>query len=62
MGQTLHLIVIIKHLLLKSVEGLVQLEPGVARGEGGDKYIGLGPFGEVVIYTGVDSFQNVIRA
>ena len=62
MGQTLHLIVIIKHLLLKGVEGLVQLEPGVACGEGGDKCIGLDPFGGVVIYTGVDSFQNVIRA
>ena len=47
---------IITHLLLKGVEGLVQLEPGVARGEGCDKNIGLGPFGGVVIDAGVNSF------
>ena len=49
-----------EHLLLKSMEGLVQLEPGVARGESGDKNIGLGPFRGVVLDAGVNSFQNVV--
>ena len=52
--------VVVEHLLLKGVEGLVELEPGVARSESGDKNIGLGPSRSVVLDAGVNSFQNVV--
>ena len=52
--------VVEEYLLPKGVEGLVQLEPGVAGGEGGDKNVGLGPSRGVILDAGVNSFQNVV--
>ena len=52
--------IVVKHLLLKGVEGLVELEPSMARGERRHKDIGLGAFNGIVLDTGVDGLQNVV--
>ena len=54
--------VIIKDLLLKGVQGLIQLQSSMTGGESGYENIGLGAFDSIVLDTGVDSFQNVVRA
>ena len=46
--------VIIEDLLLKGVQGLIQLQSSMTGGESGYKDIGLGAFGGIVLDTGVD--------
>ena len=47
--------IIVKDLLLKGVERLVEFQPGVTGGEGRHKDVGLGTFDGIVLDTGVDS-------
>ena len=50
----------IKDLLLKGVQGLVELEPSMARCESRHKDVGLGAFDGIVLDTGVDGLQDVV--
>ena len=52
--------IIVKDLLLKGVEGLVEFEPSMTRGEGRYKDVGLGPFDRIVLDAGVDGLQDVV--
>ena len=47
---------------MKGVEGLVELESSMARGESRHKDIGLGAFDGIVLDTGVNSLQDVVGA
>ena len=52
--------IIVKDLLLKGVEGLVELEPSMARGESRHKDVGFGAFDGIVLDTGVNGLQDVV--
>ena len=52
--------IIVKDLLLKGVEGLVEFEPSMTRGESRHKNIGLGPFDRVLFDTVKDGLQDVV--
>ena len=52
--------IVVKDLLLKDVQRLVELEPSMARSESRHKDIGLGAFDGIVLDTGVDSLQDVV--
>ena len=52
--------IIVKDLLLKGVQGLIELEPSMARGEGHHKDVGLGAFDGIVLDTGVNGLQDVV--
>ena len=52
----------IKDLLLKGVQGLVELEPSMARGESRHKDIGLGAFDGIVLDSGVNGLQDIVGA
>ena len=56
--HTVHIIV--KDLLLKSIEGLIEFEPSMTRGESRHKNVGLGAFDGIVLDTGVDGLQDVV--
>ena len=52
--------IIIEDLLLKGVQGLVELQSSMTGSESGYENIGLGAFDSIVVDTGVDSFQDVV--
>ena len=52
--------IIIEDLLLKGVQGLVELESSMTGGESGHENVGLGAFDSIVVDTGVDSLQDVV--
>ena len=52
--------IIVKDLLLKGVEGFVELQSSMARGESRHKDVGLGAFDGIVLDAGVNSFQDVV--
>ena len=54
--------IIIEDLLLKGVQGLVQLQSSMTGGESGYKDIGLGAFDSIAVDAGVDGFQDIVRA
>ena len=47
---------------MKGVEGLVELQSSMARGESRHKDIGLGAFDGIVMDTGVNGLQDVVGA
>ena len=47
---------------MEDIKGLIEFEPSVTGGEGGYKDIGFGAFDRIVMYTGVDSLQDVVPA
>ena len=52
--------IVVKDLLLKGVEGLVELQSSMAHGESRHKDIGLGAFDGIVLDTGVNGLQDVV--
>ena len=52
--------IIVKDLLLKGVEGLVEFEPSVTRGEGRYEDVGFGDFDGILLDAGVDGLQDVV--
>ena len=52
--------IIVKDLLLKGVEGLVEFEPSVTRGEGHCEDVGFGDFDGILLDAGVDGLQDVV--
>ena len=52
--------VVVKDLPLEDIKGLIEFEPSVTGGEGRRKDIGFGAFDRIVMYTGVDSLQDVV--
>ena len=52
--------IIVEDLLLEGVQGLIELESSMTRGERRHKDVGLGAFDSIVLDTGVDGFQNVV--
>ena len=52
--------VIVKDLPLEDIKGLIEFEPSVTGGEGRRKDIGFGAFDRIIMYTGVDSLQDVV--
>ena len=52
--------IIVKDLLLKGVEGLVEFEPSVTRGEGHYEDVGFGDFDGILLDAGVDGLQDVV--
>ena len=52
--------IVVKDLLYKDVQGLVELESSMTRGESRHKDIGLGAFDGIVLDIGVDSLQDVV--
>ena len=54
--------VIVKDLLLEGVQGLIELESCMARGERRHKDVGFGAFDGIVLDTGIDGFQDVVGA
>ena len=52
--------ILVKDLLLKGVEGLVELQSSMARSESRHKDVGLGAFDGIVLDTGVNGLQDVV--
>ena len=52
--------IIIQDLLLKGVQGLVELQSSMERGESRHKDVGFGAFDSIVVDTGVDGLQDVV--
>ena len=52
--------IIVKDLLLKGFEGLVEFEPSTTCGESRHENIGLGPFDRVLFDTVKDGLQDVV--
>ena len=52
--------IIVEDLLLKGVQGLVELEPSMTGGESRHKDVGFGAFDSIVLDAGVDGFQDVV--
>ena len=52
--------IIVEDLLLKGIEGLVEFEPSMARGESCYEDIGFGAFNSIVLDTGVNGLQDVV--
>ena len=45
---------------MKGVEGLVEFEPNMTRGESRYKDVGFGPFDRILLDAGVDSLTDVV--
>ena len=52
--------IVVKDLLLKDVQELIELESSMACGESRHKDVGFGAFDGIVLDTGVDSLQDVV--
>ena len=52
--------IIVEDLLLKGVEGLVEFEPSMTRGESRFEDVGFGPFDRILLDAGVDGLQDVV--
>ena len=54
--------IVIEDLLLKGVQGLVELQSSMTGSESGYENIGFGTFDGIVVDAGVNGFQNVVGA
>ena len=52
--------IIVEDLLLKGVEGLVEFEPSMTRGESCYEDVRFGPFDRILLDAGVDGLQEVV--